>query len=402
MFQKKFGQTALLFNPEFQQFEEKKMNRTLIISAVAFCLMIASLGYFVWLRPGQAEQKSDANAETEKRSNQSQTVKIAAPGVVESVSEEIEVGAEIAGKLKQVPVEEGDFVTRGQTIAILENADYETAVAAARSQIEVLRSQQKTARARFDSAAADKLRIANGARVEERREARAAFDSTIPTVENASREVARRQRLFAQGDVSLEEFERAKRDFEIAEKRSQESLERFNTINAVARTDDLAKADASIKLAEAQIKEFDALILEAEARVREARARLQKTVVRAPVSGVIVRKRLKTGESVSPENSASGIVTIADVSALRVRVDVDERDVAQIRENQRAFVTADAYGANKFTGKVIKIGQILGRKNFRTERPTERVDTKILEVLIELDANQRLPLGLRVDAFIGE
>ena len=377
------------------------MNRTLIISVAGFCLIIASLGYFVWLHPGQAEQKSNSNHEIEKQQNESQSSKVAAPGVVESVSEEIEVGAEIAGKLKQVAVEEGDFVVRGQTVAVLENADYETAVSAARSNIEVLRSQQETARARLDSAVADKLRIVNGARMEERRESLAAFDSTVPTVENASREVARRQRLFASGDISREEFERAKRDFDVAEKRSLESRERFNTINASARTDDLGKADAGINLAKAEIKEFDALILEAEARVREALAKLQKTVVRAPVSGVIVRKRLKTGESVSPENSGSGIVTIADVSALRVRVDVDERDVAQIRENQFAFVTADAYGAQRFTGKVIKIGQILGRKNFRTERPTERVDTKILEVLIQLDANQKLPLGLRVDAFIG-
>ncbi|MEP6901390.1 MAG: efflux RND transporter periplasmic adaptor subunit, partial [Actinomycetota bacterium] len=116
-------------------------------------------------------------------------------------------------------------------------------------------------------------------------------------------------------------------------------------------------------------------------------------------TGVDLRKRLKNGESVSPENQ-TGIVTIADVSALRIRVDLDETDVAKVRENQKAFITADAYGDQKFYGKVIKIGQILGRKNFRTERPTEKVDTKILEILIELAPDQKLPLGLRVDSFI--
>lgn len=50
--------------------------------------------------------------------------------------------------------------------------------------------------------------------------------------------------------------------------------------------------------------------------------------------------------------------------------------------------------------RVVKIGRILGRKNFRTERPTEKVDTKILEALLELDPNQTMPLGLRDDAFI--
>ena len=119
------------------------------------------------------------------------------------------------------------------------------------------------------------------------------------------------------------------------------------------------------------------------------------------MSGVVLRKRLKDGESVSPENSNAGIVTIGDTSALRVRVEIDETDVAKIRENQQSFVTADAFGARRYYGRVIKIGQIFGRKTIRTERPQERVDTKILEVLVELAPDQKLPLGLRVDAFIG-
>jgi hypothetical protein len=44
--------------------------------------------------------------------------------------------------------------------------------------------------------------------------------------------------------------------------------------------------------------------------------------------------------------------------------------------------------------------QIVGKKTIRTDEPAERVDTKILEVLLELDKGQQLPLGLRVDAFI--
>lgn len=49
---------------------------------------------------------------------------------------------------------------------------------------------------------------------------------------------------------------------------------------------------------------------------------------------------------------------------------------------------------------VVRIGQILGRKNVYTDAPTERIDAKILETLIELDKGQRLPVGLRVSAYI--
>jgi ABC exporter DevB family membrane fusion protein len=373
------------------------MKRTLILSTFALILTASSLAYFFWFRPARDEQKILAEERIEQ--NNPAPNLISAPGVVEAVSEEIEVGAEINGKIREVLVEEGDEVVKGQTVAVLENADFQAQIAAAKTQIGTLRRQQETAEAGLLQAQAERERLANGARAEERREAQADFERTLPNVENARREYERRQRLYASGDVSREEFERARTAYENAAKQSETIRQRFNVVNAEARPDDLRKADAAIGLAQAQVREFDALVREAEARVRTAQANYEKTIVRAPIAGMVLRKRLKNGESVSPEN-ASGIVTIADVSALRVRVDLDERDVAKIRASQTAFVTADAYGARKFYGRVVKIGQILGRKNFRTERPTEKVDTKILEVLIELDADQKLPLGLRVDSFI--
>jgi hypothetical protein len=81
-------------------------------------------------------------------------------------------------------------------------------------------------------------------------------------------------------------------------------------------------------------------------------------------------------------------------------VDVDETDVSKVRVGQGAYVTADAFGKQKFWGRVVRIGQQLGPKNVRTDEPTERVDKKILETLVELDQGGDLPVGLRVDAFI--
>jgi multidrug efflux pump subunit AcrA (membrane-fusion protein) len=134
----------------------------------------------------------------------------------------------------------------------------------------------------------------------------------------------------------------------------------------------------------------------------ESSALLAKTVVRAPIDGVILRRHRRAGESVSLEGAEPAIVTMADIRVLRVRVDVDESDVASLAVGAPAWVTADAYGDRKFTGRVVRIGGMLGRKNIRTDEPSERVDTKILETLIELDPGPSLPIGLRVDAFIEE
>lgn len=80
----------------------------------------------------------------------------------------------------------------------------------------------------------------------------------------------------------------------------------------------------------------------------------------------------------------------------RATWDVIDRSGADLC--QRAYVTAAAYGGRRFEGRVIRVGRILGRKNIRTDEPRERVDMKILEVLVELDEGASLPIGLRVDA----
>ena len=122
-------------------------------------------------------------------------------------------------------------------------------------------------------------------------------------------------------------------------------------------------------------------------------------MIRSPIDGVVLRRHRRAGESVSTQFD-SPIVTLADDRVRRVRVDVDEADIGRIAVGRSAYVTADAFGDRRFPGKVVRVGQLLGRKNVRTDEPTERVDTKVLETLVELTDGRELPFGLRVQAFI--
>ena len=188
--------------------------------------------------------------------------------------------------------------------------------------------------------------------------------------------------------IAAEERDRAGRALRVMRARLDEARERANTVDSAARDDERARAEAAVRLA--------------QARLEEARAILEKTVIRAPGDGTVLRRYKEAGESVAPESRDSArVFTVADTRRLRVRVDVDETDIARVAVGQRAWVTADAYGDRRFEGTVVRVGGILGRKNIRTEEPTEKVDTKVLETLIELGREVRLPVGLRVDAFIG-
>jgi HlyD family secretion protein len=295
----------------------------------------------------------------------------AGPGLVEPLSEEVRVSAQIGGRLDRVLVDEGDRVTAGQVLAVIDNEDY--------------RARVESARADLGRREAERRRVVNGARTQERQEAAAAVAEAEAILENARAEQVRRQNLLAQRVISRAEAEDAERAARVAQARVDAARQRFNLIDAEAREEDRAQADADVALA--------------RARLEEARAIYEKTLIRAPIDGVILRRHRKAGESVSTQFD-SPIVTMADDRVRRVRVDVDETDVGRIVVGQPAYVTADAFGTRRFAGQVVRIGQLLGRKNVRTDEPTERVDTKVLETLVELDDARELPLGLRVEAFI--
>jgi multidrug resistance efflux pump len=94
------------------------------------------------------------------------------------------------------------------------------------------------------------------------------------------------------------------------------------------------------------------------------------------------------------------IMSLGDTSRLAVRMDVDESDLARIRVGDPAYCTAQAFRDRRYSGKVVQLARKLGRKNIETGDPQEKVDTRVLEALIELDGKPELPVGLRMVAFV--
>jgi len=136
----------------------------------------------------------------------------------------------------------------------------------------------------------------------------------------------------------------------------------------------------------------------AQARLDQAKATLDRLTVRAPIDGQVLQVKYRMGEYVTP--GGDPLVVMGDTRALRARVDVDERDFGRIAVGDSAYVAADAYPGQQFAGRVVEIGRRMGRKNVRTDDPTERLDTKILETVLELSDAKGLVPGLRVTGYI--
>jgi HlyD family secretion protein len=343
-----------------------KTKSTLLIASVAFILTTFFALYFARTRSAERAQQAAASPAPSEPL-------VAGPGRVEPVSEDIKIGSELSGKLRSVNVEEGDHVRKGQVLAVLENDDYRAEVLSAEAEVS---SKKATLR-----------KVLNGARTQERSEAWSSVRAAQAVAENAASDRERRQKLYAAGVISREELDRYVRESNVAQAQYQESVERHSLVDDQAREEDVAFAQADLQLA--------------QARRTDAQAKYEKTLIRSPIDGTVLRKHHRNGESVSNSSTVPDpIVTIGDKDVLRVRVDVDETDVNRVRVGQKAYVTADAYGKQKFWGHVVRVGEQLGPKNVRTDEPTERVDTKILETLVELDSGAQLPMGLRVDAYI--
>lgn len=291
-------------------------------------------------------------------------------GVVEPDRQQIDVSAEVPGRVARVLAVEGTTVEAGAPLVELEASVEVAAVAVAEAELASAGAQRDKV---LEGNRAEDVRAA----VSEAREAQARAALSKGVLE-------RTKRLADGGGATADELDRARRQAEA---------------DAYAAQAAGARRAASVKGSrEADILEAEAAVRGAEARLAEARARLGQRTVRAPEAGEVLQVKVRPGEYLQPGGVAP--VVLGDTRHLTVRVDVDERDVARVRVGAAATVRAKAFGDREFTGRVRELGHRMGRKNIRTDDPTERNDTKILEVVVALDGHPPLIVGQQVVARI--
>jgi multidrug resistance efflux pump len=137
----------------------------------------------------------------------------------------------------------------------------------------------------------------------------------------------------------------------------------------------------------------------AEARLQLANIQLDRTLLKAPFAGQVLRINPDNGELTGPESSEPAVV-LADIRQTRVRAFVEELDAPRVQVGMSAVVTADGLPGREFCGRVVQISPEMSRKSLWDDSPTERFDTKVRQVWIELDDARDLVWGLRVDVII--
>lgn len=350
---------------------------------------------------------------------------VVAPGLVEPESGVLKLSFELAGKLRTVKVVEGQSVQAGEILSELENADIAARVESAKAALRLAEAQARTLEAELEAELQQTEREAErwnaelallkaGARPEEIARAKAEVDAAQADAQRAAEDYQKHLEANKNlaGTSTGQQVDNARRISEGASARLKAVRESLGALLSGARKEEIQRAEAQLAIATAGAKRAvqsrasrvdaaKAQVATAHAQVKLAESELQKTILRAPISGVVVWKYKHTGESVGvlPPDP---VVAIADSSKLRVRADVDEQDFGRVKVGQRVHVTADAFPEKKFAGRVTWLSDAAGQKRFSTGEAKEKMDVKVVETVIQLDGKCPLKLGLRVTAWFSD
>jgi HlyD family secretion protein len=309
-----------------------------------------------------------------------------APGRVEPASGEIKIAAPVMGVIAQVLVKVNDKVFAGEPLIRLIDNEAQARLAAAEAQVafrlrarnEETASVRSTARRTTEAAVADTDKAAARRRAED-------------GVADADKAVTAAQAALDKALVDRRAGRASDADREAARTALSRAQDRLQQQKAELRR---IEADPSTPLpnfAEGQVN-----VARAESAV--ATAAIAKLTIRAPIAGTVLQVNAKPGELAAPSN-AQPLLVIGDVSALRVRAELDERDFGQIKIGQPVLVRAAAFRGREFAGKVAFIAPLVehGRINARGQRNVTDVD--VVEVLIDLAQADPLAVGMKVDVY---
>ncbi|MDO7537100.1 EmrA/EmrK family multidrug efflux transporter periplasmic adaptor subunit [Acinetobacter pittii] len=260
-------------------------------------------------------------------------------------AETAQITSMVSGQVAQVVVKDTQTVHRGDVLVRIDDRDAKIALAQAEAELAKAKRQYKQTAANSSS-----LNSQVVVRADEINSAKAQVAQAQADYDKAALELNRRAQLAASGAVSKEELTKA-----------QSAVETAKAGLELAKAG-LAQAISSRKAAESTLAANEALIQGvsetstpdvqvAQAHVEQAQLDLERTVIRAPVDGVITRRNIQVGQRVAPGTSMMMIVPLND---LYVDANFKESQLKKVRPGQPVTLTSDLYGDDvEYHGKVV-------------------------------------------------
>ena len=415
-----------MVNSTFLQLPKIKPRKTLILGVSASILVGGVL--LSQLINNHVLQNKQAEKEQQVVIPQIKTV--TALGRLQPQGEVIKNAASSSGqggqgnKIDKLLVKEGEEVKARQVIAVLDNSDklkaaYEKAsetVAIAQANLAKVQAGAKTGEIEAQKAEIGRIKAQSLGEERAQREAisrleaqyegdKATQTATVRRLEaelnNAGSEFRRYEKLYQNGAISQSDFDsrRLKLDTVLQQlneakatlartqstgsRQIKEAREVLNRIQN-ASSEQISSAEGTLsKITEVRL--VDVTVAKAELRQavaaeKEAKADFEKSLIKAPTDGVILKINSRSGETASND----GIVELGQVQQMMVVAEVYQAHIGKIKEAQNVRVTSNSLGVD-LKGKVDSIGWQIQRQNVINADPSENIDARVVEVKVRLD-----------------
>lgn len=298
---------------------------------------------------------------------------IAAAGTVEASTRNLSINAPVGALVIEVLVEVNDRVEAGQALFRLD--DRELKAQLAREEAALLQARAEVARLRAMPRPEDLPPLrANVARAQTRLSDAEDWYSSLRAAaeERAASEKELLRAWFA--------METARAELNVAKAQLEQ-------VEAGAWEQDILVAETRVKQSQANVEGTESLI--------------ERLTVRAPVGGTVLKRNVEPGRFATTDPADPAIV-LGDLDQMHVRAQVDEEDLPRLREGARGIARVRGAAEKKLPLKMLRIEPLALPKTTLTGSVTERVDTRVVEVVFVVESleGMRLYPGQVVDVYI--
>lgn len=377
----------------------RKRKITIAVAAVAVLVIIVVISILA----GGKDEPEVTTVIVKRRAELRSTV--TASGEVRPI-QYINMTSEVAGRIEEIYVKEGDRVTKGQQLVRLDPTQLQSGEAAQAAALQASISDTQNARtqvlaAQNGVANAQQALTAEQASLAQARQQVVSSQTNVDRAQvdlnTAQRELKRTTDLVESGVASRSDYDAARDRYDQARvslRTAQANLEtqKIAIEEAKARVNQqivaVKNAQTNVTTAQQSVKSSEARATQQQALLSGQGNQLSKAMQLAPLTGIIADIPSKVGQFAVAGLSTTPLLTIADMSQVNVEVQVDETEIVSVEVGQRAKVKVDAFKDQELDGTVtqktpLAVGKTSTTTGLQTTINTQ--EAKEFRVVVRLD-----------------
>lgn len=293
-------------------------------------------------------------------------------GLVEPSSEIIAISTPVPGLVTSVYVKAGDRVKRGQPLFSLDDRDLQAEAKLRRAALEVAKTQLE--------------KLEKSPRPEEIPPAEARVRAAEVALADANVQLRIIESVTDRRAIREEDLQRRR----LASKSAQAKLDEERASLALLKA---GAWSADLQVSRAQV-------VQAEQQIRRIEADIERLTITAPIDGEILQCKVRAGEFAQSGQLPTPLMQMGAADRLHLRVDIDEQEALKVRAGAKAVASPRGNGSVRLPIEFVRFEPYVIPKKSLTGDATERVDTRVLQVIYAFAPGAKAYNGQQMDVYI--